>query len=211
LIGEFPAHLGVVSAIVRREEGGYGTLTVTLQGPYYSTEGLPQTPVLLKTTREKEWLPNSRPLGEHPLLKGYDANNWAAWMNESDAKLKGEYKYLEIVRDADGNITSRTEKQLAEGQPRTFAEKVLRGVVSWTDYYMICRLTEVYDIEPATEGCGRGHIKAPEGFNGLPAGLDWLKTSDRCVQNSDDTYSRVREWTGIDGEWDTDIYGEAVA
>lgn len=205
LLFGLPTDLPVKNAEVVRDVdgGGFGTMTVLLEGDAFETA--PADPAIQRRVREVVWTRVDRPLIEHPSLSGY-RHVLRLWLAETSEALRQEYKYHNYTFDEDGNPTGSSVETIAD-PGKKWADKFLRGVETWRDSMPVARLTEYFNSEPSTSACGRGHIEDPVGFSNLPVGYDWLKTSDEARENSDKTWSRVREWEGVDGSWDADIYG----
>ena len=162
---------------------------------------------LIRSTRQVLSIPFDRPIQDHPALSSI-AEDFNAWMQETDAGLKKIFYWRENSFTELGVFTGTT-KHLLSSVGQTWAKKVLRGVTHWTDYHQVARLTEYYSAPVAAEGCGRGHIGTPASFGGLtPEGYSWLKTADEVIEAQGGQFMRVREWTGINGVWDPDIYGD---
>lgn len=187
----------------RDETGVFGVLVVTLDADQSGVSTIAPINKLLRETREIVWMPNSRPLASHPNAATYAAELYA-WMGESEAGLKKQFKYKTYTYDNEGKQTACEITEM-DASAQVWAKKIAAGVESWTDYYPIARLTGVYSAEPVTEGCGRGFLGEPTGFH-LPSGHDWMKTGDNATQNTDRSWNRTREWTGVKGMWDRDIY-----
>jgi hypothetical protein len=168
---------------------------------------VPVSPALIRATRQVLSVPFDRPIQDHPALSSI-ANDFNAWMQETDAGLKKIYYWRENTFDDNGVFTGTT-KHLLTSVGQTWAAKVLRGVTHWTDYHLVARLTQYYSAPVAVVACGRGKIESPDGFSSLvpSSGFSWLKTADEVVEGQGRQWMRVREWTGILGTWDADIYG----
>jgi hypothetical protein len=179
------------------------------RGVMYVTMAIDKTVVsatLIRSLRQVLSVPFDRPIQDHPALASiYDDFN--GWMQETDAGLKQAYYWRKNAYDPTTLAFTGTSLEQLVSVGQTWAAKVLRGVTQWTDYHLVARLTQYYNAPVAVEACGRGKIETPDGFSSLipSSGYSWLKTADECVQ-SGEQWTRIREWTGIQGAWDTDIY-----
>lgn len=181
-----------VSELVPRR-GGLGQLTITLSD---KVEDEGEEASELKDRWEIEWFAVERDLLQHKYIADdADADDIVEdvtiWRN-GDSVLKAQYKYI----DTDGSTKTLTGKALE------VAGKMLRGVEKYEVYAPAVRRVRDYQGRPDTADCG--WINTPE-VN--IAGHDYRKTGDRVMQQGDDIWQRVEEWTGAD-TWDADLYTE---
>lgn len=204
-----PADLTVVSADAKRDEAGYGTLTVTLSGSASATyEPAPGTSVI-RTTLEIEMSQIERPIEFHSGLRGGSdsteaVENLDLWRNERIRAVRKAFKYR-LTDDAPESAAvslTATEKK--------WAQKILMGVESFLVFSPVVTRTTVTDYRPTDLSCGL--ISAPPiavaGFT------SYLKTADRVVSNDGGlTWTRTEAWTaalptlaGVPQAWDPDLY-----
>lgn len=135
----------------------------------------------------------------------------ALWQNMKDT---GNYEAWAAFQyyDAQGNVQALT------GDTKTLAEKMMKGVDSYTIYAPVLTRTTLWATLPEEVGVvgvketptvrAGWEVIGAEG-NDITAWTSlanqWLKTAARSSPNQDGTYSMVEQWTGAD-EIDPDLY-----
>lgn len=201
-IAGLPANLYVADVQTRREEGGFGTTTVTLDSVSWSTA--PLSPTILKTTLEIDMAQVEKPIATHPSLASYAdaARDLDMWRNETRRDLRTAFKYLPTPDSADSAAVTLA------GIPATIAAKILMGIESYLIFAPVVNRITVSDSRPTGQSCGK--IETPPLAVGI-TGFTYLKTADRVVQNADKSWTRTESWTGSNPGWDTDLYETAGA
>ena len=182
-------------------DGSIGKVeTVEIQPDGAGTEG-PGTMVVTladdQITYEIDAATLEKPLALHPryitdgakALSIDDHNKISAWQNAQSAQdLANAYTAL-------------------SANAKDYVDKLRLGEEAYLVPAPIARKTTRSYVKPTTQGIGK--TGAPDGFPDLPAGYQWLKTSDKGIkQGIRASWERVEEWTGAD-KWDTDIYPAA--
>lgn len=190
LVG-FSTDLLVKSAVVKRDEGTYGTLTVILECTV-----TPNTIGFTREILEVSQMLVERPILDHPVLTAGEtpmADDLARWRDCPDPDLKLHWYYLDAAGD---------EQQLTDTEI-IWAKKILRGVETFKDFVPVIRRRRAYNGAPTTSACGTIDTP-PLSVDGVDS---YLKTADDATEDDNGNWTRVEEWTGASGEWDPDIYG----
>lgn len=100
-----------------------------------------------------------------------------------------------------------------EGAAKTVAEKMMKGVESYTIFLPVITRTTQWSTTPPMGKIG--FIDSPEPRDGWKViggtpdwaskSSEWLKTAERSSSNGDGTYTFVEQWTGYD-QIDGDLY-----
>lgn len=180
----------VRSSTLRHGRGGVGVLAIDL------VRATPDPSAPLSDAREINWQRIEKPLLAHSRYSAVSPESIELWRNEPDVDLRRDFKY-----QTDAGVVQ------LEGDLLAVAQKILRGVESYIVFTPVVSRRREYATEVATGGCGRR--ETPTGFSSLPAGYEWLKTSDALVEQANRNWIRHEEWTGAD-EWDHDLYEAAT-
>ena len=133
--------------------------------------------------------------------------NWQALKDNGDFEAWAAFQY-----DLQGHTLA--------GDTLTLAQKMIKGVDSYTIYAPVLTRTTLWAYMPDSVG-EVGVIETPTVRDGWEiigaADLDawtalantWLKTASRSSPNPDGTYSLIEQWTGAD-EIDGDLYPSAT-
>jgi hypothetical protein len=184
----------VISSRIAKDEGGYGTMTVVLESTYTQ-----ESIGIIRETLEIEQMLIERPLLDHPTLTsggGEMAIDLTLWKDCPDPQLKYQWQYI----DLDGTISPLEDDEIE------WAKKLLRGVQTFKDYVPVIRRRRSYNGSPSgSERCGV--ISDPPIQS---AGVtSYLKTADNFAEDENGNWTRIEEWTGASGGWDTDIYSDS--
>lgn len=195
---------------VRKQPGGKGIMVV-------HSVGAASTPPNTSPTEkyDREWSEVQRPLLLHPrysvggvkALTAADRIAIEKWNDCPDAAIKTALKYYNDneKRDPAGGTALSAHAQ-------DYAGKILKGEESYIMYLPIMKKTTTSFLPLGGTACGKR--QEPVGFGTMLAGLedyDWLKTADRASRTGKNgKYERYEEWTGVDTEWDIDIYEPMV-
>lgn len=187
----------VQSSTLAPRKGGMGQLTIVLSDrvAYDSLTSAKE----FRERWEIDWQSIEKDLAQHKYISD-DAQadqiveEVELWRN-TETRLRIKFKYI----DAGG-----TQQELT-GKALELAQKIVRGQESYVVYAPVMRRIRDYQGRPET--AGGGFVDTPEE---AVEGYEYLKTGDRLVQQSDDVWQRVEEWTGADS-WDDDLYGASGA
>lgn len=195
----------VVGAVLDPFEGSeYGILTVTIERKYDIGESAPEG-VLQEVTTEIDWVDVQRSMYEHPEFR--KGNGGTYELDDTDiAAIKSweknpdvEYKKIYIYRE-DGDYTqgvSSADPELS-ANAKMFAQGILLGIDYWVDPQPVVRWSGNYaGGPPPAESCGQK--QDPIGVDGIPAGYEWIRSSDRGIKQGGQTrWTRNIEWLGSD-------------
>lgn len=116
------------------------------------------------------------------------------------------------------NFQYNSEGDTLEGMTRTLAEKIMKGVQTYSIYAPVITVTTIYVTKPELWETGTiGTRCNPQGFPGFEGedyvdwcdkANDWLKVGQKSNSNSDGTFTLVEQWQGAD-EVDPDLYPES--
>lgn len=109
--------------------------------------------------------------------------------------------------------------QTLTGDTKKLAEKMMRGVETYSTYWPVITRTTLRPFLPVVGQIGKKCSPVYEsgwvGFNNEPLPQDWLdlakewlKTAERSSSNSDGTFGLVEQWQGVD-MIDNDLYESA--
>lgn len=138
----------------------------------------------------------------------------AQWQAQKDAGDYGAWSSFQYY-DSAGVVHD------LEGDTKTLAEKMIKGVDSYTIYAPVLTRSTLWATMPDMVG-EVGVIETPAvrdgweviGAEDLTAWTSltnmWLKTASRSSPNQDGTYSLIEQWTGAD-DIDGDLYPNASA
>ncbi len=180
----------------------YGVLTVVCERKFDPAEGEGGlgTKVQNATTYEIEWVDVQRSLFEHPAfrlgaggdyeLDSEDVEAVKKWQVNPDPDYKKDFIYDKAeVGDHQGTLSTNA-KMLARG--------LQMGIEYWVDKQPVARRSDTYVKGPPPEGSA-GQKDDPEGFDNLPEGYEWIRSSDRAVKaGSQSSWTRDTEWIGCD-------------
>ena len=133
--------------------------------------------------------------------------NWQAFKDNGDLEAWKNFQY-----DEQGNTL--------QGDTRVLAQKMMKGVDTYTIYAPVLTRTTLWSSMPTDVG-NVGVIEVPAvragweviGAADIAAWValanKWLKTASRSSPNQDGTYSLVEQWTGAD-EIDGDLYEDTT-
>lgn len=198
LPGFNPQREYIAGVVATRQQGGLGTLQVTLSArdeiETWSLDFLEVQKPIINWHFDKENGPDIGQLRKWQRLESVDGA-WEAYSN-----------FLTEVGDEGSKLT---------GDTLALAEKIYKGVEYFSVYTPVLTRTSVVPNLEKIELGGIGTIGAPSANN--PAGglnissltklaKAWLKTADRLQGAIDGTFQRVEQWTGAD-KWDPDLYG----
>lgn len=178
-----------------------------------------------RKTLEIDWCATDRPLAQHsryatlftPGERNADLAALQRWLALSDdirftsrrAALEAptENALQEAGWDVSaldpGNDQSWAILPAGQGGAREYAEKILRGMESFTDFNPVVRQSETAGGFTGLGSTAAGKIDTPPGR--APGGYVYIKTADRYLRNGDGTWTHDEEWTGYDSV-DEDIY-----
>ena len=187
----------VVSAVLSPGRGTMGTLTISLTEKDGSSVGT--VPVgAISCLIETDMAQLEKPLLTHPMFTDEAssvAQHIELWKSEPDAGLRSQYKYT----DTDGS----TIVDLA-GLDLTAAKLILSGTESYLDFVPVVTRTTTYKARKDPENIGKKDTPPVT----VPGTWEYLKTTDRCIQQADKNYSRTEQWTGSK-KVNTDLYETA--
>ena len=190
----------VRSSVLRRLHGGLGLLEYTVG----ANGGVDQIPGATDQL-EIEMAQTERPITALSEFSGY-ADVLELWRNAPD-ELRVDFKFESVSNGGEVEI-----KSLRDDYPTAFkaAQLILKGIESVLCFHPVVTLTTEHDTRPSDYGRSIGKRQAPP-VSGYPGGYEWLKTADRLSRNTDDTWTRVQQWTGAAedlGGWEHDLYKE---
>lgn len=182
----------VSTAVLTPGRGAMGTLTISLVEKDSSSSGT--VPVgAVSCLIETEMAQLDKPLLTHSLFADESAStaeNIEKWKSETDTALRAAYQYTEDGATVD-----------LAGNDLTAAKKILKGVDSYLAFVPVITRTTTYTSRQDPEDIGK--IDTPPVT--VPGSWEYLKTTDRCIQQADKVYVRTEQWTGAE-EWDPDLY-----
>jgi hypothetical protein len=211
------AGLSIDKTKVSHGAGGKGTLVITAFAPPESLSAEP--PAVVEEKYEIEWSEVQHPLITNPIfaaggdlaLTAGDKIAIQLWEDCKDAALKAAFGYFTT------DPPDWEETDTLSNNAQDYAEKILKGTDTWTEYIPIAKKTSLTVEPPVT--CIAGHIQTPTDFPSLPQRINedgnlvayaWFKTADRSMRTGKKgKWERTEEWTGV-FEIDTDLYWEIV-
>lgn len=197
---------GVVTDVaLRRVSGNYGVLVLTLTKDDTSSS--------VQTALKAVWTCKSVRNDMSILAYCGGAASRVAlelWMKEADAE----------VADANSFHKNETETDALNSQEIAIANKIRKGVDSVVRFYPVLTCTSTWSRIPSsflqkigykdTPGApSADETHAPGNLSTVISAYDWLKVQDDVVETGDGKFQRVESWMGIDGTWDSDLYGSS--
>lgn len=205
----------ISSALVRRAPN-MAVLTVQLVG---TTVDIPSSAnQAYSETVEIDWIAVQKDLRTHPKFaeegnlwpnpKPITLEGWAKieqWRAETDIALKTatpRFKY----KDKNDAVQELTDNETIA------AKKILKATDSYNVYAPVIRKTSVFKNQPQSGSCGI--VGPPDVDADIPDAGDgdvflWLKTASRVIQQTDQNWQLIEEWTGADSI-DLDLYKTAT-
>lgn len=181
----------VESSTLEPRKGLLGTLTINLVEKDVSSGMKPVG--ALKSTIEIDMAQLEKPILTKSDYSGY-ADVIELW-KAGPAALRSQYKY---VPAAGGDPETLT------GNALIVAQLALKGIDTYLAFNPVITRMSTYKSRPTPENYGK--ICAPPVT--APGTWEYLKTSDRIVQQADGRYVRTEQWTGAD-EWAPELYESA--
>ena len=198
---------GVVTNVsLRRVPGNYGVLTLTLTKDDTSSGSTPT-----QTALRAVWTCKS--VRNDVSILAYCGGaasrvNLELWMKETDADLA----------DSNSFHKNDVETDALNSQEIEIANKIRKGIDSVVRFYPVLTCTSTWSRIPSsflqnvgtrnTPGArSADETHAPGNLSSVISAYDWLKVQDDVVETGDGKWQRVESWMGIDGTWDSDLYG----
>lgn len=197
---------GVVTNVaLRRVPGEYGVLTLTLTKD--------DTTDNVQTALKAVWTCKS--VRNDMSILAYCGGaasrvNLELWMKETDAE----------VADANSFHKNEVETDQLNSQEIAIANKIRKGIDSVVRFYPVLTCTSTWSRIPSaffnklgykdTPGVpSADETHAPANLSTVISAYDWLKVQDDVAETGDGKFQRVESWMGIDGTWDSDLYGSS--
>lgn len=195
-------HQGLVSEqhLEPIEGTDWGILSITCERKFDPAEGDSGlgTMVANATTYEIDWADVQRSLFEHPkfrvggggtyVLTTEDVTAIKKWIVQPDPGYKKDFIYdVSEVGDHAGTLSAHA-KMLAQG--------MLLDVEYWVDKAPVARRSDTYVKGPPPAGTA-GQKETPPGFPNLPAGYEWIRSTDRALRaGGQSSWQNDTEWIG---------------
>ena len=198
---------GVVTNVsLRRVPGNYGVLTLTLTKDDTSSGSTPT-----QTALRAVWTCKSVRNDVSILAYCGGAASRVAlelWMKETDAALAEANSY---------HATETTTDSL-NSQEIAIANKIRKGIDTVIRFYPVLTCKSTWSRIPGSFLQNLGFVNtpgapsadetiAPSNLSSIISAHSWLKVQDDVDETGDGHYQRVESWMGIDGTWDSDLYG----
>jgi hypothetical protein len=224
---DLPGEVIVVGSGVKKQAGGKGTLTVTFETPY-------------ETTDECEWVEVDKPLMANPRywcaalgdpsdgvksLNLLDRGMLQQWEQEDDPSFKLAFQFKVMQQSstttivAGGNTATAVQTaQTIQGyagqfniyqlgsNAQDYATKRLKGEEIYRIYAPVIRETSESFDPPSATPCGLIENPPDDASDVTPTGYQWQRSAKRVVRTG--PYGKYRlqaEWQGADFI-DPDIY-----
>lgn len=130
------------------------------------------------------------------------------WMKETDAALAEANTY---------HVTETTTDSL-NSQEIAIANKIRKGIDTVIRFYPVLTCKSTWSRLPGSFLVKLGYIDnpaapsadevvAPSNLSSVISAHSWLKVQDDVDESGNGRFQRVESWMGIDGTWDSNLYG----
>lgn len=198
--GEYP---GIVSSVTPEEWEGssYGMLTVVCERVFDASES--STGTKRETTYEVDWVDIERSLYEHPEFRVGGGGNYEL-TNEDVAAIKSweknpdpDYKKIYVYSHDDYATAPTAESPILSANAQMFSKGLELGVDVWVDKAPVLRESVSYVGGPPPAASAGQKEDPPEGFPNIPAGYEWIRSTDRGLRSGGQTkWVNDTEWIG---------------
>lgn len=132
------------------------------------------------------------------------------WMKETNADLAEANSF----HDTDSTTDTLNSQEIA------IANKIRKGIDSVIRFYPVLTCKSTWSRIPSTFLTNLGFVNtpgapsadetiAPANLSSIISAHSWLKVQDDVDETGEGRWQRVESWMGIEGTWDSDLYGSS--